>query len=62
VDNEQLVDVEDDEDEDIDKDSTDNKEMFNEDDRSSVNNQSAYSNATSVCTSLEPSGQAVYPR
>jgi hypothetical protein len=60
--NEQLVDVEDDEDEDTDKDSTDDEEMFDEDDRSSVNNQSAYSNATSVCTSLEPSGQAVYPR
>jgi len=59
---EQLVDVEDEEDEDTDKDSTDDEKMFDEDDRSSVNNQSAYSNATSVCTSLELSDQAVRPR
>jgi hypothetical protein len=52
-------DVEDKEDEDTDKDSTDDEEMFDEDDRSLVKNQS---NATSVCTSLELSDQAVYPR
>jgi hypothetical protein len=48
--------MEDEEDEDIDKDLIDDKEMFDEDDRSLVKNQS---NTTSVCISLELSNQAV---
>jgi hypothetical protein len=35
--------------------------MFDEDDRSLVNNQSAYSNVMLVCINLELSDQAVYP-
>lgn len=60
---EQMVDEEEDEDaENPDEGSTDDEEMFDEDDGSSVNSQLTYSNTTSVCTSVDTSDQAVYPR
>ena len=68
---EQMVDVEDEDGEqneenekdadNADEDSSD-AELINEDDRSSVNHQSTYSNATSVHTHLDTSDQAVNPR
>jgi len=67
---EQMVEMEDEEEEEediesaegADEDGTENEEMFDKDERASVNNGSAYSNATSVSTSLSKSDQSIYPR
>jgi len=45
--------------EDIDEDETEDEEMFDENDRSSIDNRSTYSNATSVSSSLNTSGQGL---